>query len=254
MILENSERCEDLEWGRELAWHLQSEGEKLIASWAVVEAAWSCLLPAKFPTKNYLFRSLDLANAFEDLQTAAMRDALMTLGRLTDNRSCSLFGSVNLLADQNISRALQQTHSGEKFDRAHRFLICRVGNFAPDLKAKTWSESEQKRLRERPYTLMKCRAELDRFRNAQLAHAGDKTPLGGLWLPYFAKAVLLSALATEAAFYVFTGHDWRSMSALRRKIASQREMKRSLSIEFFDQSASPFVRSVWQRAASKNSS
>lgn len=240
--------------GRKLSFHLYEEAEKAIASWAVVEADRLSHEPCRRTWQRVQPRNFSLGAAHAQIVQACERDALMTLGRMTDypkNDQYSLFGISKLLSHPGVLNALrlEALEQTEQFDRATLWLKQRVGEFDRTLKAYNWREADEKKFAESPYTLMKSRAELDRFRNAMIAHAGDRNHLGGRHLDRMRILVILTTYATKLSLLVFRGIDWDVRGSYRQHYRGQIALQRSISIDFIDHSTGPLARKMWERNA-----
>lgn len=243
-----------VEEGRDLSFHLYQEAEKAITSWAAVEAARFSCEPWRRSWQHVQPRNSSLGASHAHLVQACMRDALMTLGRMTDppkKNQYSLFGVSKLLLDPRVQNALrpEALNEAEQFDHAVRWLEQRVGHFDTSLSAVDWREADIRQLSKRPYTVMKFRAELDRFRNSKLAHAGDGTRLGGLWLERFRLMTILCVYSAKQSLYVFRGADWKANGYFRQCFLAQIELHGSISIDYIHHSATPLVRRIWERNA-----
>ena len=237
-----------LQSGRGLSFHLYEEADRFLRSWAVVESERLSREPWRVGSRPLQMRSLQLSEAHRDLATASLRDALMCLGRMTDvpqGDKLTIFKLPGLMTD-NVIDHLRNVCGGPGFDRAALFLRGPVCKWDAEIKAKTWRDSEQKNLCERPYTLMNFRTEYSRFRNALHAHAADKTNLGGLWLDRYRIMGLICVSATVASIRVFDSQVWDAKRDFYRYRRNQAALAQGLSTELLHYKAGALERRIWE--------
>jgi hypothetical protein len=236
--------------GRDLSFHLVEEAERALGSWAVLEANRLSHEPWRRSFHLVQFRNLDIGEAHHQIVGASLRDALSTLGRMTDpprDGNLTLFRIAEILALKDvkedlldvIGRSCAPDKEQSLVQADLNFLSKHLQRFDPSLKGKGQIR--------RPYSLMMFRAELHPFRNHLFAHARNKTNLGGIWLDQFRMMLTLTAWITQKSLFVFNGTRWDAKKQFAHYLRSHRELIRSLSIEFIDHSAGPLARKIWER-------
>lgn len=249
---------EAIEEGRALSFHLYEEAGRALRSWAVIEARRLAQEPWRAGYRAFRPRDFSLGEALHDIEGFALRDALMTLARMTDppneqmtdppNKKLTLFELPGLLADSDLVTELGRSHGGADFQHALAFVRSRClwdkRVKIKDVHAAQDVEDEGKFCC--GSSLMVFRAELQRFRNAMLAHAGDRADIGGIMMYRFRIMMLLCTSATVAAMRVFRGHNWQAKADFWKHLRSQIELQRAASNECIHYSASPFVERAWR--------
>ena len=172
-----------------LSWHLYEEADRALQSWAAVQQTKRYNAVVLQSATANQFRNLDVGQAYQQTVNACLRDTLMTLCRMTDppNQSpLSLFQIPLLLNNPELRAAINNdwrwncpSGAKNKIVLSHQRLLEKlVPEFDKNVKVSTWKESEV--VFQNPINILKCRAELKRFRDAIIAHANDKSELGGL--------------------------------------------------------------------------
>ncbi|MGD9829786.1 MAG: hypothetical protein AB7E70_15850 [Hyphomicrobiaceae bacterium] len=160
-------------------------------------------------------------------------------------REFTVFRIPSLLTEDVVSE-LRSIQGSTAFERAATFLGGPVCKWDKSIKAKSWREAESKGLWTRPFSLMKCRAEYDRFRSAIIAHADRRDHLGGLHLDRCRVMIVLCVSAAIAGLQVFKGQTWDAKADFYRYAHSQAELYRSGSVEYLHYSAGQLERKSWE--------